>query len=126
MPSQKIKRMPLYIDSIKLGEVQNFTVTWNNNNERADGFEGVVGSSDGNQHVEVDCTTVVPETWSGAGDRILLALQSQQEVAITIPFAGRQWKVPMKVNSGSLTSTSQTGMLTGSWKFINTAPPQVV
>lgn len=126
MASQQIKRAPLYIDSAKLGELESVSLTWNNNNERMDGVEGVGGQSDGNAHVDVSATAFIPAAWSGAGDKIIATIQSQKEVSIVVPFAGKQWQVPCKLNSMQIQSESRTGTLRGTFSFTNSGVPKVV
>lgn len=126
MASQKIKRAPLYIDSSKLGELESVTFTWTNNNERLDGVEGVGGQSEGNAHVDVQATAFIPAAWSGAGDKLIAALQSQAEVGIVVPFAGKQWQVPCKLNTMQIQSESRSGTLRGTFTFTNSAPPKVI
>ena len=120
-----IKRASLYIDSQKLGECSTSSIDINNNTDRLDGQEGVVGGTDGNQHFDFQFDMIIVQGFPGAESKVIDAVLSQKEVTLAYLFGGKLISCPAKFTRAQIRSESRTGTLSGNFSAQNTGPAQV-
>lgn len=126
MANATITRAQVYVDSLKVGEIESATITINNNNERMDGAEGVVGLSDGNQHGDIEARVIHPTPGTAATSKLMSLLFSQSYCSIAYVLQGKQIVAKYKVTQARFESDSRTGTLRGTFNFMNGGPPQFI
>lgn len=126
MANATIKRAQVYVDSLKVGEIENATLTVNNNNERMDGAEGVVGISDGNQHGDIEARVIHPTPGTVATNKLLDLLMNQAYCSIAFYFQGQQIVAKYKVNQARFETDSRSGTLRGTFNFMNGGPVELI
>lgn len=119
-----ITRASLYVGDAKLAECTTSGLDINNNTDRADGQDGVLGGFDGNQHINFIFDMIVVDGLPGASATVVDAVLNQTEVQLAYLFGGRLLQCPAKFQNGSIKSSNQNGQLTGSFTAINTGPSQ--
>lgn len=116
----RIRRASIYIKGRKVGVAGNNSLSFNNNTDRQHGTDGIVGGTDGNPEYDLEFDHVVTETWDGAQQMILDAIDNQEEVTLVYQMGVKTKQGLYKCQSGRFSSEPQRGTMTGNTRWINT------
>lgn len=114
-----VRSAPVYVGSIKVGELKECTVSFKSNGELAVLSDEVIKSK-GITTTEVSFTAVVPVT--GMSLDLFGATIAQADVSIAIPFNRQTYNVNGTFDEATFKSVVQSGMSTGDFKFTGGSP----
>jgi hypothetical protein len=121
MALARIRHYSLLVNSRKMAELENATITWASGDELAFGDAGVIGVSDGAGSTQLHCEAVVPV--SGMSVTLEDALQNKQNVTIQLGLInGQIWEVEMRTTTAEYKTDTQKGRLDGTFTFIGGEP----
>lgn len=121
----QITRASLYVDDGKLAECNTSSLSINNNSDRADGQDGVLAVTDGNQHFDFTFDQIIIDGLPGASKTVIDAILQQKEVQLSFLFGGKLISCPAKFQRGDIKSSNQNGSLMGSFTAINSGPAEI-
>lgn len=116
-----IRSAPVFVGSLKIGELKEVTCTFKSNGELVVLSDEVLKSK-GVTTSEVSFETVVPTT--GLALDLFQIMIVQADINVTIPFNGKTYDITGTFDEATLKSVVQSGMTTGSFKFTGGTPVQ--
>jgi hypothetical protein len=117
--AQNIQRAQVYVDSVKLAEMPDATLSSSSNGEQHHGSEGVVGISEGNLTGDVRCNTVIPTPGTAATNKLLELHFSQDYCSLSFQMGSKAIAGKYKLVECEIQTTSSSGTLTGNFTFRN-------
>lgn len=117
MAAATIRHYNIFVDSVKQGEFNASTYTYNSGNEDAFGASGWLGTTTGARTTTLKFDTIVTTT-STASKTLKAALKAGKYVQIALAGLGPETEtVEMSVISAEFTTDTKTGELKGSFEL---------